>query len=287
MSKSAADGVTDFMTSMALNAKDVAFGAAGYVAGLFKDEKDGMQDGKIANVYPGPRPGTFIDENGQVLVRDPKTGNLVNERSVGNLVNVFSPDIHKAITYEALGGTDLSLEDIRRIASANLSQDHHQFTPDFHFDNAEGILDIFNIIWGIENNFNSMKDTSEKNEVLDKLGQINHAYEDFYSHSNYVELFLEYNSDQEGKKTHLNEIPLFEDVFRTDKYLKFQEILINNLRTGNFNIFTDYFSNDPNSHNQMNHDAMDKRNFDYAKNLARRQTLRNYLRAKKYLFDKT
>ncbi len=79
------------MTSMAKNARDVAYGAAGYVAGLFKDKKNGMQDGKIANIYPGPRPGTFIDENGQVLVRDPKTGNLVNENSIGSLVNVGAP----------------------------------------------------------------------------------------------------------------------------------------------------------------------------------------------------
>lgn len=65
-----------------------AFGAAGYVAGLFKNEKKERQNPKIANVYPGPRPGTFIDENGQVLVRDPKTGNLINEGSIGTLVNV-------------------------------------------------------------------------------------------------------------------------------------------------------------------------------------------------------
>ncbi|MCG9875920.1 MAG: hypothetical protein MH321_14175 [Leptospiraceae bacterium] len=71
------------------NTANAVVGAAGYVAGLFKDEeKNGMQDGKIANIYPGPRPGTFIDENGQVLVRDPKTGNLVNENSIGSLVNI-------------------------------------------------------------------------------------------------------------------------------------------------------------------------------------------------------
>jgi hypothetical protein len=82
------DPIKDFMTSMWNNARDVAFGAAGYVAGLFKDEKKERQNPKIANVYPGPRPGTFIDENGQVLVRDPKTGNLINEGSIGTLVNV-------------------------------------------------------------------------------------------------------------------------------------------------------------------------------------------------------
>ncbi|EMF80945.1 hypothetical protein LEP1GSC188_0316 [Leptospira weilii serovar Topaz str. LT2116] len=60
-------------------------------------------DGNVATVKPGPRPGTYVDENGTVLVRDPKTGNLVIEGSIGNLLNVDSrgglsnPDYQQAV----------------------------------------------------------------------------------------------------------------------------------------------------------------------------------------------
>ncbi|EQA64302.1 hypothetical protein LEP1GSC062_2018 [Leptospira alexanderi serovar Manhao 3 str. L 60] len=47
-------------------------------------------DANVATVKPGPRPGTYVDEDGTVLVRDPKTGNLVIEGSIGNLILVDS-----------------------------------------------------------------------------------------------------------------------------------------------------------------------------------------------------
>ncbi|QDK27823.1 hypothetical protein [Leptospira weilii] len=60
-------------------------------------------DGNVATVKPGPRPGTYVDEDGTVLVRDPKTGNLVIEGSIGNLILVDSrgglsnPDYQQAV----------------------------------------------------------------------------------------------------------------------------------------------------------------------------------------------
>ncbi|EKP15612.1 hypothetical protein LEP1GSC128_0007 [Leptospira borgpetersenii str. 200801926] len=58
--------------------------------------------GDDATLKPGPRPGTYVDEDGTVLVRDPKTGNLVIEGSLGNLVLVDSrglsnPDYQQAV----------------------------------------------------------------------------------------------------------------------------------------------------------------------------------------------
>ncbi|EMN44370.1 hypothetical protein LEP1GSC086_3656 [Leptospira weilii str. LNT 1234] len=63
----------------------------------------GGGDGNVATVKPGPRPGTYVDEDGTVLVRDPKTGNLVIEGSIGNLILVDSrgglsnPDYQQAV----------------------------------------------------------------------------------------------------------------------------------------------------------------------------------------------
>ncbi|EQA79982.1 hypothetical protein LEP1GSC193_0798 [Leptospira alstonii serovar Pingchang str. 80-412] len=69
---------------------------------LFGGGNDGG-DANVATVKPGPRPGTYVDEDGTVLVRDPKTGNLVIEGSIGNLILVdsrgglSSPDYQQAV----------------------------------------------------------------------------------------------------------------------------------------------------------------------------------------------
>jgi hypothetical protein len=44
MNQNVRDPFIDFMTSMTKNAKDVAFGAAAYVTGLFKDEEKELQE---------------------------------------------------------------------------------------------------------------------------------------------------------------------------------------------------------------------------------------------------
>ncbi len=80
-----------------LNGENLANGWNGIKNALFGG------DGNVATVKPGPRPGTYVDEDGTVLVRDPKTGNLVIEGSIGNLILVDSrgglsnPDYQQAV----------------------------------------------------------------------------------------------------------------------------------------------------------------------------------------------
>ncbi|EKS01685.1 hypothetical protein LEP1GSC125_0080 [Leptospira mayottensis 200901122] len=105
------DGMSGLASGFGRGAKSAWDGMAGAVGGLngenlsngwnaIKNALFGGGDG--ATVKPGPRPGTYVDENGTVLVRDPKTGNLVIDGSLGNLILVDSrglsnPDYQQAV----------------------------------------------------------------------------------------------------------------------------------------------------------------------------------------------
>lgn len=81
------DPFIDFMTSMTKNAKDVAFGAAGYVTGLFKDEEKELQ--------------SQLDEFGYSV--DPKTGNVYYLDSKGNTMITSKENFIKIIESEFNG----------------------------------------------------------------------------------------------------------------------------------------------------------------------------------------
>jgi len=85
LSQKAADGLTDFMTSMAKNVRDVVYGAAGYVAGLFKNE----EGSDIGFCFPK---GTLIKtKTGLKKIEDLIPGDLVLSYNHNLQKNEYKP----------------------------------------------------------------------------------------------------------------------------------------------------------------------------------------------------
>ena len=86
------------------------------------------------------------------------------------------------------------------------------------------------------------------------MGKDLHTIADFYAHSNYIGLYMEYVGNNPGKE--LDAIPTFSDVLTNDKYSDFKQILEKNLKTGIYNsLIEDRNSTDLDSHHLMNYDC--------------------------------
>lgn len=75
------------------------------------------------------------------------------------------------------------------------------------------------------------------------MGNFYHAIEDFYSHSNYIELY-----EKTFGQTSIDKIPTYSDVLSDAKYKDFANLLKKELHTG------EYPGEGNNSHKMMNHD---------------------------------
>lgn len=119
-----------------------------------------------------------------------------------------------------------------------------------HLDNMKNFTEVQN---GYNDAVSKFK-TNMKQKKYFSAGVKLHTIMDFYSHSNYVDLYLKYKGDTWDPEKEL--IPTFEDACSKEEYSDFYQMLKNELRTG---IFTskseDDKSNDPNSHHQMNLDS--------------------------------
>ncbi|WP_426063176.1 RHS repeat-associated core domain-containing protein [Flavobacterium sp. DSP2-3-1] len=104
--------------------------------------------------------------------------------------------------------------------------------------NFEGTMD------NIETALYSYKKNQINAEGLAKIvGEEYHAVQDFYSHSNFIEIY----KDVYGE-TKLSDIPTLQEAMSQDKYKKFAGKLQKELKTGI------YPGTDKDSHKQMNHD---------------------------------
>jgi hypothetical protein len=111
------------------------------------------------------------------------------------------PPVHQEITREALGdGRTMGDDALKRVIDAVVASDLHQLTPQRHIDNAP-TPDIICTRWseGIDQwfkeavAFSSPTDDGkrvlrDRMAALERFGWIAHAIQDFYAHSNYVEL---------------------------------------------------------------------------------------------------
>ena len=111
--------------------------------------------------------------------------------------------IHQEITRAALGGGAIMSEDaLSRIIDAVKASDFHLFDPNRHMDNA-ATPEMVCTRWkaGIDRWFTeaadfagpkagSARELRDRMAALDRFGSVAHAIQDFYAHSNYVELSL-------------------------------------------------------------------------------------------------
>lgn len=150
--------------------------------------------------------------------------------------------VHKDITEEALASFPATaMSDWERqqivlgVADADLMEGGLPFTSApydsrFHFDDDFSYRDV-------ARNYASMAEILEDNLAKHQpdprgFGKILHAFEDFYSHSNYVLLYRQYRNEL-GKP--VDSIPTLEEVMlEPEKYAGFVSLLHTDLRTGRY-----------------------------------------------------
>ncbi|UVD74527.1 hypothetical protein [Leptospira borgpetersenii] len=142
------DGLSGLVSGVGRGVKSAWDGMAGAVGGLNGENLSNgwnaiknalFGGGDDATLKPGPRPGTYVDEDGTVLVRDPKTGNLAPEWLVPNLQNAWSSkdilDAFDPIHQEAVGNvlTGKTLKSlVDRIQKQQVIIDELQGDEDLH-----------------------------------------------------------------------------------------------------------------------------------------------------------
>lgn len=104
---------------------------------------------------------------------------------------------HIAVLTETIGEF-FSAKALQQIIAANLGQDSswNQLKPHIHFDNslfAEGLAYI-------KAQHALIAQSNDGYEMRSAFGRLTHAVQDFYSHSNYVDLWLEANGGFEKTK---------------------------------------------------------------------------------------
>ncbi|WP_238325492.1 HET-C-related protein [Leptospira inadai] len=209
--------------------------------------------------------GTFAD----LITADLKPGD------VAAILEIFSKHLHGEMTEEVLRSLGFSKKDIELVSNANKGQDYHQGTPKFHFDGAENFQQIMSGgMKYIEEQWDLINgEKSTKNEILQAFGRIAHAIQDFYSHSNYVELYLKNVGDPEGKVVSPVDVPTFFEAMTSANLQSFRDILIKELRTGVFSVSNHFMgTEDPNDHYNMNHDDPSRPRHGFARSAAARDT---------------
>lgn len=101
-------------------------------------------------------------------------------------------NVHGQITEAALADK-VSTECLNQIINANTNQDDgvEENVSTNHFDNSQ-ICQSYNVI---KERFEKIKSEKKRQVQLNLFGQILHAYQDFYSHSNYVETNVALNDE--------------------------------------------------------------------------------------------
>ena len=104
---------------------------------------------------------------------------------------------HISVLTETIG-SQISARALQEIIAGNLGQDMgwDQFKPHVHFDNSlfsDGLAFM-------EEQHAIITQSDSANKMWSAFGKLTHAAQDFYSHSNYVDLWLKANGGFEKTK---------------------------------------------------------------------------------------
>jgi len=100
---------------------------------------------------------------------------------------------HKQITINALG-TRLSTRALQTVVKANLGQDNLPgliFHPEFHFDNNQFDEGNAHLMQQRQLVMHTLEEDARS--AWNAFGRMTHTLQDFYAHSNYVELWVEHH----------------------------------------------------------------------------------------------
>jgi hypothetical protein len=177
----------------------------------------------------------------------------------------FSIPNHKKITRAALVLLNISNASIiRKLVTGNVNTDVFRFFYKVHFDQQVGKDNIDNYWEKFNKRFDKAKGLNRA------FGAALHTAQDFYSHSNYAELYVEYYKKNGGdiSKFKASDVPLYNDAGTTKSGTAtetFGQFLLSKgdaFRTGDFKVGnpvngTEYAKANPNSHAAMNKDSKD------------------------------
>ena len=157
---------------------------------------------------------------------------------------MFDPDIHEEITRLAAGSAGIKnssfLADV--ISWTNTTDAMNWNTPAQHFDGLRSQAQI-------NSNFTGYVNSEISKGSIEGISNGLHAIQDFYSHSNYVEIYLSIHPDSKP-----GDIPVYTDAIKGDDS-KLKGALAKDLHTGTFELKEKAVgSKDPGSHYKMNKD---------------------------------
>jgi RHS repeat-associated protein len=307
------DSITKYFKPDVVNAWDYyVFGVgmpqriwvnSGYRFGFNGKEKDddvksyGRQIDYGNRIYD-PRVGRFLSV-------DPQASKLPGEgpySAMGNnpILNIdpdgkFTVPVHQRITKQAFLNSGLGKGFLNRfyddLYAGVRYADWYHFYQDKHFDNRKSFQEVQKA-WDVLDNAITLniKDIGEGNKQLggfnvENLGIKLHSVQDFYSHSNYVELYTEYY-----KAANNGAIPTVVPIYNegvkiagfkalmerttTDENGKYQGLHSGEFSIGRFIIDEKIKKKDmgPNSHKKMNKDEADTLEGKLAEDVATRHT---------------
>ncbi|MBX7204091.1 MAG: hypothetical protein K1X81_01580 [Bacteroidia bacterium] len=234
---------------------------SGYVFGFNGKEHDDETYGE-GNAYDfGAR--IYDARLGRWLTEDPLAKKFPNESpfvSMGNNPIIFVDrdgkfkiPIHYMITSEI--ASELKITNAFLLESLlygnTINADIIGANDDYHFDGRSNYHEVIKKWIQLEAEIKAL-DIGFVNKTfggydVKKLGTLLHNVQDFYSHSNYVELYIQYYQDaHNGDVPDENQIPTFDEVLANkDKYAAFMGYLnpanptkkTPGLKTGSFNLF--------------------------------------------------
>ena len=198
---------------------------------------------------------------------------------------MFGVPIHKDITQQSMKMSSFvsttSLLFYQNLSlGATIVADYVGFAENWHFDNMANYSDV-QTRWNTLNanitatigNIGSCNKLLGGIDVL-QLGVLLHNVQDFYAHSNYAELYIEYFQGVNNGALP-SSLPTYDEGIKNSN---FNNLLKEKLRTGDFHMFDNEIidinpfrehANEPTSHNKINKDKADT----YAGKLAKQAAI--------------
>ena len=276
----------------------------GYRYGFNGKENDGEISGEGNSIHYEFR--EYDPRIGRFKSVDPMAAKTPGESpysSMGNnpILNIdpdgnFAVPVHKRITINAFNNSGLSKGFLSRfktdlVVGATRYSDYYGFAFDHHFDGRKNFTEV-QATWtklnnDIDSRINNIGSGNKKfgGYDVERLGINVHNVQDFYSHSNYVELYVEYyKAANNGAMP--TEVPIYTDGLKIEGFKALMERTTTDangkyqgLNTGSFSVgkfvkdkAKGRTDTDPNSHEQMNKDEVDTPEGKLAEDVATRHT---------------
>ena len=195
----------------------------------------------MSDKYPSMSPYTYCANNPVKLV-DPN--------------GEFPIKIHKELVSNAFKLNPVGDKTLRKIQYGNgIKADvFHAFRSSTHMDNMKGTKPIAEAYQKAMSDFQGNMQAGNYVDAGENL----HTIADFYSHSNYVELYQGY-AEKNGLSTDAEDIRPFSEMMNDEKFMEFVNGEGGGLKTGEYSVLR-HWSKDPESHYMNNLDKPTSKN---------------------------